>query len=481
MRRSTLAALASAGGLLVTSCSSTSRRVDTSDGAGSRGSGQLSTDTAASGAPGESGRGTASDPGGVSSVRGTDGATSASAVRASQNGPIQIGFLNTKVSNGAAFGLNVGQTYPPRQAFEALVAALNERGGVAGRRILPVVADTDTATARWESDYQAACAHFTEDNNVSAVVGYSFALIESFESCIEKAGAVHLNGAYAVGDRKTHIDYPTLFATTHPTADRRYRLQLEGAVRAGYLTKTSRLGLILDACPSRARAYERTIAPYISSRGLNVVSKVVMDCAKGASDVGAVVTQIQNSVLKFRAADVDRVFIEGIPFIVFANAAEAQNWHPGYLLTSTTGGRALEANSVPRAQLENIRAYGWFPVLDVSERSQPAPTTPQRRCLSLLKAKGLIPKEYNDFLTAYTTCDAVFLYERALKRTRGVSTASVVRGAIESLGTTYESASVLEAKATFAPGRHEAPTVYRPWSFQRSCVCFAYTGPAQAF
>ena len=109
---------------------------------------------------------------------------------------------------------------------------MNDSGGLAGRKIVPVVADTDTATARWETDYQAACATFTEDHHVSAVLGYSFAMIESFESCLTKAGVSHLSGGYAIGDEKTLDDYPALVATTNPTVDRRYLVQLDGAVNA---------------------------------------------------------------------------------------------------------------------------------------------------------------------------------------------------------------------------------------------------------
>ena len=400
----------------------------------------------------------------------------ASASAASQTGPIEIGFLNTKVGNAAAAGLNTGETYTPAEVFRALANAMNDRGGLAGRKIVPVVADTDTATARWESDYQAACAMFTEDRHVSAVLGYSFAMIESFETCLSKAGVSHLSGGYAMGDEKTLDDYPSLFATTNPTVDRRYLVQLDGAVKAGFLKKTHRLGLVLDDCPPDWRAYTRTVVPYVKRTGLNVVAKTVLSCPDGAADASTVVQQLNNAVLQFRSANVNRVFVEGIPFIFFANTAEGQGWHPGYLLTSTTAGAVLEANNVPERQLENIFGSGWLPYLDVSRIKQPALTAPQQRCLSLLKAKGVIPAQYADFVAAYTTCDAFFLYERALKVTRGVSRADVVRNAIEAFGTTYTGATAIDAKTGFGPGDHDAPSVYRPWRWQRDCDCFLYTG-----
>jgi hypothetical protein len=92
----------------------------------------------------------------------------------------------------------------------------------------------------------------------------------------------------------------------------------------------------------------------------------------------------------------------------------------------------------------------------------------------------VIPKEYNDYVSAYTTCDAVFLYEAALKKTLGASETAVVQKAIESLGTGYKSASVLGASTGFGSGDHDAPASYRPWGWQSGCSCFAYTGGPRA-
>ncbi len=467
--------------LLACACGSTSQTRTTAgvadasapptDGSSAGGSASVK-----SSAPGARATSSGSTGASATSSSGAPAARDATGAARSQTGPIEVGFLNTKVGNAAAAGLNTGETYTPAEVFRTLVDAMNDRGGLAGREIVPVVADTDTATARWETDYQAACATFTEDHNVQAVLGYSFAMIESFETCLTKAGVSHLSGGYAMGDEKTLDDYPYLFGTTNPTVDRRYLVQLDGAVKGGFLKKTHRLGLVLDDCPPDWRAYNRTVVPYIKRTGLNVVAKTVLSCPDGASDVAPVVQQLNNAVLQFRSENVDRVFVEGIPFIFFANTAEGQGWHPGYLLTSATAGAVLEANNIPERQLENIFASGWLPYLDVSPSKQPPRTPPQQRCLALLKGKGVIPAQYADYVAAYTTCDAVFLYERALKATRGVSTASVATKAIEAVGTTYAGATAHNGKTGFGPDDHDAVALYRPWTWKSDCDCFLYVG-----
>lgn len=426
---------------------------------------------------GESGAtGSATSGGGGRNSVARGGAATASGTR-NQTGPIQLGFLNTKVGNAAAFGLNVGETFPPRQIFEALVKAMNARGGMAGRRIVPVVADTDTASASWESDYQAACARLTQDNDVAAVVGYSFALMESFESCLAKAGVAHLNGGYAVGDVATFERYPHLVATSNVTSDRRFVLQLEAPMKAGVLTKANKLGLLLDDCAPQARAYQRSMAPFIKSNGLNVVATTTMSCAQGAGDVGGVAAQIQNAVLQFRSRGVDTVVTEGVPVVVFAQQAESQGWRPTYLLTSTSGGAALGAN-VPAAQAANMRGFGWLPAVDVTTGRQPPATAAQQKCLDMLKAEGIVPAQYNDFLSAYTTCDALFLYEAALTATRGAADAPSIVSAITALGAGYQSASTLNGRTGFGARRRDAPAEYRQWGWDNSCSCFVYKGEA---
>jgi ABC-type branched-subunit amino acid transport system substrate-binding protein len=396
------------------------------------------------------------------------------------SGPIKIGFLNTKTGNAAAFGLNVGQTFEPRQGFEAVVAALNKSGGISGRQIVPVVADTDTASASWETDYQAACETLTRDNKVAVVVGYSFGLFDALESCLSKAGIPHLNGGYAVGDTETFAQLPYFVATTNATANRRFVLQLAGPLADGLLTPKKRVGILLDDCPEHARAIARAMEPYIRAHNINVVARATMSCPHGAADVGGVAAQIQNAVLQFRSRQVDTVVTEGIPVVVFAQQAQSQGWHPDYLLTTTSGGAALSTN-VPAEQAEHMHGYGWFPAIDVTTGHGPAPTVAQQRCLDMLRSGGLEPAQYNDFVSSYTTCDGLFLYERALSATHASTDPRAVVAAIAGLGGGYASASTLDGRTSFTAGRRDAPAAYRPFGWDAGCTCFVYKGPAVAW
>jgi hypothetical protein len=254
-------------------------------------------------------------------------------------------------------------------------------------------------------------------------------------------------------------------------------LQLKGAVDHGLLTKANKVGMLLDDCAPEVRADKRSTQPYIRSAGINVVSTATMSCTAGATDIGPVANQIQGAVLAFRSKGVDTVVAEGVPVVVFSASAESQGWHPRYLLTSASGGAALEAN-IPADQAANMYGFGWFPPVDVDAANQPALTPSQQRCLSLLKPAGIVPSQYNDFVSIYTSCDAVFLYEAALTATHGNASGPAVVAAVSALGTSYGSVSTLNGRTGFSTTRRDAPAEYRPWAWVSSCSCFRYSGPA---
>lgn len=390
--------------------------------------------------------------------------------------PVRIGFVNTKVGNAEAAGLNIGQTASPEKVFRTLVSSVNAQGGIAGRKIIPVTADTDTASGDWNSDFQAACERLARDQKAEVVLGYVFAQLDSFESCLAKAGVPHLSGAYTIGDEQTLRQFPQLVGTNALTADRRFRLQLEGAVREGYLTRSNKIGIVVDGCPSSLRAVKNSVDPYVRSAGLQEAARVVFSCPSGSGDAGAAASQVQGAVLRFRQNGVDRVFIEGIPLVLFSQAAESQGYRPGYLVTSTSPGSAAEPN-MPKEQLKNVRGYGWMPHMDVSKASRPAPTAAQQRCLALLKSGGFVPREFNDFLAAYTSCDGLFAYEAALQRTGGRSGGAEVVQALTALGRSLPAAGTYGGRTDYS--RRNAPAVYRAWRYGTDCSCFRYSSGEQ--
>ena len=388
--------------------------------------------------------------------------------------PISLGFLLTGTGNAAALGVNTGTAIPGQTMVNALVRAMNAEGGIAGRQIQPVTASTDTASVNWETDFAAACANFTQDHHVAAVLGYEFAFFDSFESCMAKANVVHLSTGYAVSDAIGIRQYPLFYGVGSLNTDHYYDATLRAAVASGFLGPNNVLGVMRGGCPSDTRAWEHTGAPVAAQLGIHVGIVEEISCINGASGTGSAISQIQSAVLRFRSRGVDTVLVEGPPIIIFSSAAESQGWRPRYLVSSLSGGAALTGNVTPE-QIKNIHGFGWLPSVDVLPPNQPPPNAAKTRCMALLQSQGVTPTAQGDINAAYQLCDPVFLYEAALKATNGSSAPAAVTAAIDRLGATYSSALVHGGRSVFG-GRHDTPAEAQAWAWETGCGCFRYQG-----
>jgi hypothetical protein len=481
--------------VLLAGCGSTaaSRSTVTSFGApgGDPSALQGQTFTATSAAPGSTAngyRGTGPAAGG-SAGRGASALGTPTQVPAVDGGPgavrnaapIKIGIVLTATSNAASFGITFGNTYTERQVDDALVAAMNAKGGLDGRRIIPVYAKTDTGSANWETDFAAACATLTQDNHVEAVLGYVFNYFASFESCLAKKGIPHLNTGFNIPDAQELRQFPLHVALDVPTIGRRSLAKLEGGVADGVLTSKSKIGVLRDTCPGTARSYEQTFLPTAKRLGLTISKDISISCANGNSDSGSAVEALQSAVLQFASSGVDRVLFpavsEGPALLLFELSAESQHYYPTYVVSSLANLEALRTD-MPANQIKNVHGYGWMPTQDVPPSTYPRRNGSQARCLSLLRTKGVTPSAGPDYYYAYNLCEAFFVYELALTRTGGNSEGRGIVAAVKSIGAGFDSATNAGG-SLFSPAFPDAPRFARHTVYVASCTCFGYTGPSR--
>jgi ABC-type branched-subunit amino acid transport system substrate-binding protein len=435
-------------------------------------------DAGATGAVGAANGATQAGGRSAATVAGRAGTSSAATGGgAAAAGPIELGFVRTGTSNAAAYGASLGNSVTETQVDDALVAAFNDQGGIAGRRIAPVYADTDTGSTSWDADFEAACAKLTQDHKVAAVLGYVFNHDPAFEACLAKRAVPHLSTTFNVPDVEELRNYPLLMALATPRIERRSQEKIDGAVATGVVTKTSKLGIVIDSCPGTERAWTKSTKPYIQSKGLTITSTFQIGCAHGSGDAAAAAGQAGNLVLQFRTAGVDRVMVdavsEGPAILILGNAAEAQSWHPWYVVSSLANA-AVIGGQMPADQAANIHGYGWMPAQDVNPPQWPGTNAAQQHCIAMLKQKGVTLKAAVDYLYAFNLCDALFIYEIALKTTHGRTDGPAVVAAVEALGSTYVSALNLDGRDTFSHSQHDAPSVARYFAWDTGCSCFTY-------
>jgi len=136
--------------------------------------------------------GGATSPGGVGGVQPQPGqpvvgnpAVSGPGVTATR---IYIGLVystNADAVNKAA-GANGISTGDTQADAKAVIDDINKHGGVAGRKLVPIwYAFDSTSTQPIDSQWSAACAHFTQDNHVFAAFDMGTAV---YRKCLHDAG-----------------------------------------------------------------------------------------------------------------------------------------------------------------------------------------------------------------------------------------------------------------------------------------------------
>ena len=184
---------------------------------------------------------------------------------------------------------------------------------------------------------------------------------------------------------------------------------------------------------------------------------------------------MQNAVLGFQTAGVTQVVFVSVSaetnlFLLLSTAAESQGYRPGYALTSAAA-LGVQVTNAPKAQLENVRAVGWLPSLDLGAGGG----SPQSAaCLKQLSAQSVNATSVLDRYFATTRCDVLALYAKALKATRGNASGASILTALRGLGTSFASAATLDAATDLgsAPGGGAAHGLRV--AFGTSCGCFTW-------
>jgi hypothetical protein len=390
-----------------------------------------------------------------------------------------VGILVIGSASGAytAAGMKDPTTTSGTDTFKSLVRHFNKQGGVAGRMIQPVYVETD-AQGDFEAQQQAACATFTEDHDVAIVLSQAM-YSDAFAGCLTKAQTPLLD---AQGnwppDAVSLQQNPGYFLVNHPTIDRRLQAMAQASLNTGWLSPTSKLGLVVSDCPQVRRATSRSLMPFLERNNIRVAERVDIGCVTSFSAIAPISSQASSAILRFRSAGVDKVLFaadyEAIPVLLFAHQAEAAKFYPGYVLSSDASVATMQSN-YPRPQLANMRGGGWSPTLDVAATGFASAAT--ERCRSVLRGEGVVPQTPADYVTVDTICDTFFLLEHVLRTSRGRMSFPVAQEAINGLGTGYLSTFTIAGSTDFNAQHHDGASQFRPFAYDGGCSCFKYVGP----
>jgi hypothetical protein len=280
-------------------------------------------------------------------------------------------------------------------------------------------------------------------------------------------------------DSGTLNSYPTLFSPTAPTVGRRFAALIRGLTGNGYLSKKTKVGVVVEDCPFNNDAYNSVVAPMLKAKGITVYRRD-FGCVHGFGDAAVALAQIQNQVLPLRSAGATRVmFVSGFETVAaeyFEKQAHSQGYTPGYALTSTADIGDNAPGFSPNA-LSRVEGVGWEPDYDVTGLVPGSPAT--TRCRSLWRGFGPAAARVNRDPNE-TICDEFFVLEAALNQTRASSNPQALESALLGLGSSYVSPLVLAGATRYGSNDKDAPTMFATFGYKASCGCIAYTGSPQA-
>lgn len=379
-----------------------------------------------------------------------------------------------KFANGFGLSISFGDA---EKEFAALVADVNRRGGIAGRKLETVVAYYDVGGAAVDAQglQSSICAQFTQDTKVFAVL-MPYNPLQSFVDCLAKAKTLLLNGSAASTDdvRMKQVEgwlyQPSVPSYSRYPKDLVTELQVSGFFAGPTPAKAG--VLVLDT-PDMVRAAETAMQPAIEAAGVQVGSVTRINPASANSD-------ISGAVLKFRADGITHVFFVqaagGIP-LYFMQGAEQQGYHPRYGVSSFEVPGFFLQGQAPERQLENVRGIGWAPFFDVKSSELP-PTAAEQRCFDVIEKAGERNAHRQSNLTATPVCDMVWAFAAAAEKAGPALDFPAWRRGLQSLGTTH--ASPVALRSDFSSGRSDAVAGYRFVSWVKDCRCFRYTTPLKA-
>ena len=393
---------------------------------------------------------------------------------------VLIGYGVVRDDSGAAISAlgiqGVGDPGDTEAQFKAVVDEANRRGGLGGRKIVPVPYYYDINEVLFDPNTaaQKSCTHWTQDKQVFAVV-LAAVTTDNFLQCLKNHSTpfVHSGGVdYPRSYQYRYEKFPLYFNVGGMLAERFDSLSVERLVARKYFsgwdtaagspgTAPMRLGVIVFDTPE-GTAHVKSLTAALARFGLRPTT--VFRTSDGLADR---TSEQQAAVLRFRSDGITHVMWAGLTFI---RTAEGQNYRPRYFVPVLP---LIIAESAPPEQMNGAMGEGFIPAQDVTAADYPGdPSAASTSCLKVMKQTGQTPTNPTMLWAMQLVCDAVFPLQAAVGASQAMSPLGVRTG-FEALGS--QVASAVTWTSVFGPGEHSSARALRDLAYHRDCTCFRYT------
>lgn len=453
---------------------------------GSGGSPAGSGAAARTGATGSSGAGTSGSSSAVAPVgsagdRGAGGSTAASSGATTGRGftedEIRIGYLTWNDVSNAGAGVGYAVDYGDQERIaQAIADDLNERGGIAGRKVKIVFYDYQTAQILTDGPAadQAACTLFTEDQPVFAVIAVTGPQSEVLPQCLyDKQTTLVANDNIPYPRQYFEQWSPYIYSTANPITERLVPVWLQRSDAIGYFEGWDTAAGAPGPAPVKVGVVRYDGESGVLFRDIvdgalrSLGHKVDSDYAlQDAFDTNG----MNGAVLQFRSQGITHVIVESLFLLLFPQTAESQQYRPRYTLT-TANAPLLIQSATPPQQLRGALGVGYFPSYDVDTAHDPGDPSPAAaHCREVQQAAGNDPNQRESWNLQAKACDAFALIAAAVE-VAGLHPTAIADGAAQL--TSIDPAGAFAI--TFGPGRPDGPGAVRDVGYDEECECFVFT------
>lgn len=389
---------------------------------------------------------------------------------------VYIGYGTMKDADTLAIGSEKNFGNPEARA-RAIVEDINARGGLAGRKIVLVFHDVKLNQAIQDPNAvaQAACARWTEDRPVFAVVNLVVPINnDTLFSCLAKRQTpIVINGVtmHSAPQMARYAGY--LYGPSLPVIERLVPVWMKRLGALGYFKKwdTSagqpgvaevKVGLLhSNDFQGGGGRFGPTVERSLARQGRTVAAKFEYRASSVSSDMN-------QAVLRFRRAGVTHVVGDANLFF-FAEAAGSQNYRPRYAFSSFSYPTLFLA-ATPDGQMNGALGVGYMPLGDVLNAQDPGDvSSAQARCRAVAKKAGQDTSNRQAMAASVLGCDAFNFLVAAVKG-GGLSPAGMQRGT-RAIGAMPPAATF---GISFDGGRPDGASAVRDLGYRGDCRCFAY-------
>ena len=390
----------------------------------------------------------------------------AEAARVGVGAPVKVGIA-VDSNNGAfaaAFGFTNSQP-DEKTVAQYIVADINKTGGLAGHPIDAVYKEVDSTSSDWIAQDQATCETFTRDNKVIVAVRTDD-LFGPLDACMASAGVPLVLYESVFRSPSWFTTAPGLrFTPDSPTGARLYRALVDRLVATNRWTTATKVGLVRYDRADQEPIEREGIRAAMAAHGMALTASEAVHTPEGFQDIGTTTSQLAGVILRFRQLGIDHVVFQGGDLsYLFANAAQAQGYHPLYALTSFDF-----PNAMPTDQLHGAFGAGWEPADDILP---PLPTTPgAARCdHAVAGTKADLTAAGAD--RVYLACDYLYFLKAAYDAAGSVGPGALAEGA-RRVGSAFPTAFTFSIDAAAHP---DAVASFHDLLFDDGCGCLKY-GP----